>query len=99
MSPFPGRGDGLVGTGTVQSGDEGGTNARDVIRSESAEEPVENYPAGARSVEPCISVQQLAERLKSILANVPWVTLNRLVSGTPKRVSKCAALCEEHISM
>ena len=51
------------------------------------------------SVEPCTSVQQLAERLKSVWASVPWATLKRLVSVMPKRVSKCAALRGEHIGM
>ena len=50
-------------------------------------------------MEPCTSVQHLAERLKSVRANVPWDTLKRLVSGAPKRVSKCAVLCGEHIGM
>ena len=50
--------------------------------------------------EPCTNVlQQLAERLKSVWANIPPVTLERLLSGIPKRMSKCAALCGEHIGM
>ena len=49
------------------------------------------------SMESCTSVQQLAGRLKSVWASVPWATLKCLMSGAPKRVSKCAELRGEHI--
>ena len=49
--------------------------------------------------EPCTNVQQQTERLKSAGANVPSATPERLVSGIPKRMSKCATLCGEHIGM
>ena len=35
----------------------------------------------------------------AVWANVPRATLKRLVSGTPKRVSTCAAWRGEHMGM
>ena len=58
-----------------------------------------NSPAEALQRGSCTCLQQLAERLKSVWANVPWATRKHLVSGTPKRVSNCAALRGEHIGM
>ena len=58
--------------------------------------PLENLK---EIIQPCTSVQQLAERLKSVWVNVLWATLKRLVSGTPKLVSECGALCGEHIGV
>ena len=79
-------------TGTGQKDVKSGTNTGELTRPESAGEPVGNSLAVVRYRGAVHQCPAIAERSKSGKTGVLWATLKRLVSGTQKRVSKCAAL-------